>query len=286
MTEPVTRRCVITAAAGVAAALAAPSSRIAGAAAAPATPTEILAAYRKMHFALHERPLFWWIKATKYGLVDDEITALYQMDIASFFELESDRDGFIRRSLEIVYSTDVESGELLTEWENPYTGAVVPVSHTPIGPTRMRYGPQGRELPTSLPGAQLESHHETALNVEGDGIWFRDDTSAVVTQLDGKSPKPFRVYDWSTYHSKLSDVVDKSTDSAPCTIAFQAISGWQRWMGMGAAPGNLLSRGSGQKVAAFDDLPSSFRTLLAENHSEIADDPIGALGMDQFRFER
>jgi hypothetical protein len=51
-------------------------------------------------------------------------------------------------------------------------------------------------------------------------------------------------------------------------------------------PGNLLTRGSGQKVDRFDELPETFRNLLAELHPKIAEDPAAALDMEPFRFER
>ena len=287
MTYQISRRHVIRAAAGVATALAGQRIAFAGASAEiPNGPEEILTAYRKMRFALHQRPLYWWIKATKYGLRDDVLTPLYGMEVASIFKVEEDEQGFVGRSLEIVYSTDLETGELLVEWENPYTGKMLPVQNVPIGPNRVRYTTDGPELPSSLPGAKLEGQHETELWAESGGLWFRDDTSAVVTQLDGRSAKPFRVYDWPTYHARLADVVNEDLDSAPCTVSFQAVSTWQRWMGMGAAPGNLLSRGSGQKVAAFEELPESFRRLLSAQHPAIAENPAGALDMEPFRFER
>ena len=55
---------------------------------------------------------------------------------------------------------------------------------------------------------------------------------------------------------------------------------------MEGAPGNLLTRGSGKKVAEFRQLPASFRSLLSAQHPAIAEDPAGALDMEPFRFER
>ena len=287
MTFQPSRRQVITAAAGVAAVIGSlrPRSGLADAAV-PGTPGEILNAYRKMRYALHNRPVFWWMKATKYGLVDDVLTPLYGMEIASIFKVENDAEGFVGRSLEIVYSTDLATGELLKEWQNPYTGKVLPIRNVPVGPNSVRYTLAGPELPTSLPGAKLDSKHVSGLWAESGGLWYRDDTSAVVTQLDGRSAKPFRVYDWPTYHSQLADIADPAIDSAPCTVSFTAVSTWQRWMGMADAPGNLMTRGAGQKVDRFDELPTTFRNLLAELHPVIADDPEAALDMQPFRFER
>lgn len=248
---------------------------------------ELFQAYRKLRFALHDRPLFWWIRATKYGLFEDVLTPLYGMEIASIFQtVPRPNNRFAARSLEIVYSTDLETGELLDEWTNPYTGTTVPVSHVPVGPNVLEYDLDGPRLPTELPGARLESE-----NVFGEawahngGFWMRDDNAAVVTQLDGKG-QPFRVYDWATYHADLEEVLDAGVYSVAATVSFQAVSTWQRWMGMGSRPGNLVSRGSGQKVSRYEELPPRFRRLFESQHPELAADPAGALDRDAYRFER
>ena len=119
----------------------------------PSSGGEILNAYRKMRFAQHERPTYWWMKATKYGLRDDILTPLYGMEIASIFKVQEEAAGFVNRSLEIVYSTDLATGELLKEWKNPYTGETLPIKNVPVGPNTVRYTEAGPELPTSLPGA-------------------------------------------------------------------------------------------------------------------------------------
>jgi len=253
----------------------------------PADPIQLLQTYRKMRFALHDEPVYWWMRATKYGLVDSLLTPLYEMEIASIFKVvESNSDNFITKALEIVYATDAETGKLLKEWVNPYTGDALPMHHIPIGPNTMNYTVDGAELPTELPGATLEASREFGpIWFEADSVWLRDDTAARVTQADGKS-KPFRVYDWPTYHSKRADVSDPASDSAPCGVSFTAVSDWQRWMGMQGRPGNLMTRGSGQKVANYDHLPARFRGLLEEVHPTIAANPEKALDLPPFRFER
>lgn len=254
---------------------------------ASADPNRLLQIYRKMRFALHQEPVYWWMRATKYGLVDSLLTPLYEMEIASIFKVvRTDSDSFTTKALEIVYATDPKSGKLLEEWVNPYTGVGLPMNNVPVGPNTINYTIEGAELPTELPGAKLEAIREFGpVWFEADSVWLRDDTAALVTQLDGKS-EPFRVYDWPTYHSSLADVQDTTSKSAPCGVSFTAVSDWQRWMGMKDRPGNLMTRGSGKKVASYDQLPERFRGLLTENHPTIAADPEKALDLPPFRFER
>ena len=250
-------------------------------------PDNTLKAYQKMRFALDDKLVFWWMRATKYGLVDSEVKPLYGMEIGNIAQVtQVDSVSFTAKTLEIVYATNEETGELLEEWLNPYTGAVRPMQHIPIGPNTLHHTIDGPELPTELPGAKLEATAEFGpMWFEGDSVWVRDDTAALVTQLDGKST-PFRVYDWPTYQSLVAEVQDPELQSARCNITFTAVSDWQRWMGMQGQPGNLLSRASGQKTRDFAELPARFRRLLEENHPFIAENPEKALALPPFRFER
>jgi hypothetical protein len=38
-----------------------------------------------------------------------------------------------------------------------------------------------------------------------------------------------------------------------------------------------VARGVGRKVFSINDMPESWRQLMAENHPDILDDPLGAL---------
>lgn len=261
------------------------SGAAAGAARGPVTPSFALGAFRKLRYAMHEQPLFWWIKATKYGLVDSRLTPLYGMEIATVMRVRDlGADRFAATSLEMVFSTDVTTGALLEELKNPYTGESAPVSHVPLGPTTVEYGLDGPDYPQVLPGAKLDVSHDTGVQIEGERIWVRDDSMSVVTSTSGDRP-PFVVSDWATFLGRVADIDDPSIASAPCTLSFQSISNWQARMRMGEQPGSMISRGSGAKVARYGDLPGRVRELMAQVHPDIHDDPVAALSGPEYVFK-
>ncbi len=171
----------------------------------PEDPRALLAAFQKLRFSLRPEPVYWWLRVSKHGVVDGELTHLYDMEIASIFQAQPRDDGFSVTSLELIYTVDTQTGELIDELKNPYTGELLPWSHTPVGPTTVNYSSTGLELPTELPGVKIRM--TSALNsgmVHAGQVWLKDDNAAVVTQLEGDEP-PFLVNDWSTY---LGDVAD------------------------------------------------------------------------------
>ncbi len=249
-------------------------------------PQALLWAFRRLRFADHGKPVYWWLRVAKHGAVDGQLTHLYDMHIATVFQAEDTEDGFSVVSLELIYSVDPMTGELLNELVNPYTAERLPWKHTPVGPARVNYSVEGIELPTELPGVDIEMTH--SLNsgmVQAGQVWLQDDNSAVVTSREGDD-LPFRVNDHSTFLGQVSDLANAAQASPPCSLAFQSVTSWQKPLRMGRRPGTMISRGFGAKVASYEELPAKVRGFIAQQHPEIARDPTAALRRNPYQFER
>lgn len=279
---PFSRRRVLSAVAlAPLAAVAAPAARFD-----PEDPRALLDGFRRLRFSLGSEPVFWWLRVSKHGVVDGELTHLYDMEIASIFQARDLEDGFGVTSLELIYTVDTQTGELIDELTNPYTGEQLPWTHTPVGPATVNYFVSGMELPSELPGVQIEmTHGLTSGMMHAGQVWLKDDNAAVVTQLQGDEP-PFLVTDWSTYLGQVTDLENRQLASAPATVAFQSTTSWQKPMRMGRRPGSMISRGAGAKADAYDDLPARHRELIERVHPEIAADPAAALRRNPYRFEK
>lgn len=275
------RRSLLGAAAGSLASAALP----AGAAMKPAAIPDLWAALRKLRYRLDETLFYWWLKATKYGRLGNRVQPLYDMDIGTIFQArDTGGGGFEVTSLEIAFTVDRDSGELLERFRNPYTDELLTPRDVPVGPATIRYGSSGPVFPVELPGADLDVRPSIELLVRAGGeLWLREDTASVVTPKTGEG-QPFYVTDWATYQASIADLENPALASAPCTVSFQAISSWPRWLAMGAREGGTLSRASGRKVESYAELPASFRQRLADAFPEIAKDPAAALRRPPFQF--
>jgi hypothetical protein len=250
-------------------------------------PASFLRGFRRTLFAAHQDLVFWWMKGTRYGIVDNVTTPWFGMEVATILRCHDEGpENFSVTSLELVYNTDLATGELLERWQNPYTSEWLDLKYVPVGPTRIPYTTAGPELPRELPGAQIESTHVMGpATIVDDDLWIRNDTNAVVTRVDAPGP-PFRVHDWATYHAQLHEIEDESIMCPAADVSFIDLTGWPRSMKMGDRPGTRMSRCAGRKVAARDALPQSFLALLERVHPAIYRDPAGALVAPANRFER
>ncbi len=246
-----------------------------------------IALYRKQHFRSDAGLLWWWLQGPKYGQVGTTLTPLFTMKVGTLQRVTPREDGgFDLTSLEMVFLADSDSGKRLTQWRNPYTGEMLPVRFSPLGPSTVRYrADNSRVLPTELGGARLEARAQTSAPlIVGDDVFVRDESTARVF-TPGRTV-PFEVNDIATYHGSLRNLSDPNVTMGAATVSFAEVTGWQRWMNMGERPGNLTSRSSGAKVASIEAMPADWRAMLAEVAPQIAANPVAALDGPAARFDR
>lgn len=248
-------------------------------------PDHILLILRKLAHSLGNEPIFWWIRTTRYGLVDSAFTPLWgQNGGAIFVTQDTDIDDTYEAAVIIInFNIDPQTGEPIDTFRNPYTNENMELqAFGGTDPIRVTYRSRGGESearPAAPPGYKITASRlpvGPAL-IEADDVWVRSDN---VFRMEPTSPdrgRLIQVNDWSTYHGSLKDVTNPDIASAPATWAFNDINTWPSWMNMEDRPGNYLARGMGRKVFAIRDMPASWRRLMALHHPDILDDPAGAL---------
>ncbi|MCC6942340.1 MAG: DUF1838 family protein, partial [Novosphingobium sp.] len=88
-----------------------------------------------------------WIKGKAMGVRPNEkVRKLFDVEGFSFVRTKKLEDGSYRRMLrEVVFYRDPVTGEILKEWDNPYTGErvkVVPIANDPFNFTISEFVPQ------------------------------------------------------------------------------------------------------------------------------------------------
>jgi len=243
--------------------------------------------FHKLHFRTDDGVIFWWLMGPKIGQVGTTLTPLYTNCIGTVQRVKHHADGsFDVTHLEMIVMLDLESGEPLEQWRNPYTDEVMPARHNILGPVTTRYRTDGtRVLPTEIGGTPVESRATThPPMIVGDDVFIRDESVARVFSPGRKTP--FEVNDIAVYHGSLKNLVDPKVTVGDATVFFAEVTSWQRWMKMDDAPGSLTSRLSGRKVRRYQDLPEVFRRKLAQMSPEVAADPIAALDRPAPKFDR
>ncbi len=249
----------------------------------PDDPDDVLLILRKLAHTTGDKPIFWWIRSLRQGLVDTRFTPFWHQHGGAIFSVRDrdDGEGYDATVLMLSFNLDPVTGEPIETFKNPYTNEDVEVKpfggREPIrvtykaggGETAMRGAPDGYALDSRIPVGPAW--------IEGDDVWVRTDNVFRMEPEDRSRGGLVQVNDWSTYHGSLADVADPDVESAPATWAFNDINTWPSWLGMDDRPGNYVTRGIGRKVFSIDDMPRIWKDMMAEKYPDILNDPEGAL---------
>jgi hypothetical protein len=164
-------------------------------------------------------------------------------------------------SREILLYEDPVTGEVLRQWQNPWTGKTVKVIHVANDPVNGNYSVVGRDgKPTQL-----------AFDAIGSQWWLTTTVPLFYTNPLGGD---FQPYVGGTYHATemfnffgdTADLTRRQQRSAPARVAWQRMSKWLPWMEMGDREGLFYTNTAGRKLDRFEDLSPTMRAEIEASY--------------------
>ena len=247
-------------------------------ASAPQPGLESQLAFRRIQCALEDnKPAVYGWNGNTYSRVPGEPDRLLfkvtGMNIRTCVTVQDPDKGMGVRmvSREILLYLDPETGEILDQWENPWTGETVdviqiendPVNQPPIFAT----GRDGK--PFAMP-----------LNIVGDQWWMTSTIPLFYTNaLGGK----YQDFIGGKYHATemfnfFGDVEDLAADAGDTTnirIGWERISDWLPWMEMRGRAGILYFHTAGRKLDNFEQLPDIMKEFIDTKYPKYREPPPG-----------
>ena len=175
---------------------------------------------------------------------------------------------------EVALFTRFDSDEVITHWDNPYTGETVEVQQYLTGPIEIENGLEGTVT------------DETAtLKPQNMEWWAVGGKLFIPSRSRFRFPNPLRPEVWPkasvgpTFHwdsfiflmAEIADIENPDLTMAPAISHYQETLNWNPWMLMGQRPGRQLSRGYGCKLRNLDEMPANLRARLEEHAPEMFD---------------
>jgi len=241
-------------------------------------PWDRLTALAKLRGSIDGAMVMWWMKGVRYGVVDEVVVdPLFGMLIGSFMRMEPAEEGFMMNMLELSYFTDLETGEVIDTFVNPYTGKEVAIPEQRLGPFPILMRPTGVVLPDvpAFGDIDLRTKVGPAI-VQGDDVWIRDD-STVKVDSDHPMMGKHTYNELVTYRGKLSEINNPDAPSASADISFQSVTSWREWFESDDVGGNTTARANGRKIHRLEDFPPEYLAAARQKHPEILADPEAAL---------
>lgn len=181
---------------------------------------------------------------------------------------DPDAPGFRQVTREILLYLDPKTGEVLRNWENPWTGKTVEVIHVSNDPVNQTYRAEGRGgRPFVLP-----------FQIEGKQWWL---TSTVPLFYTNPLGGEYQDYVGGTYHATemfnffgdVDRLTSKRVDSVPAQVGWVRLAQWLPWMEMGDRAGLMYIHSAGRKLNSFDDLPEVMKQEIERNYPDYRTPP-------------
>ena len=239
-------------------------------------PEDLLTTFIRLAGSLDDRLIIWWMDGMRYGVVDAQATLLFGMKVGMFHRFIREQDGRYRVAMfELTYYTDLQSGQLLDTFDNPYTGETNRVRHVRLGPEIRFMDAGGIVRPTDPMVKEYASNLGPAL-INNDDIWIPLDVEATI-QFPKPTAPSIILNHYTTVHGNLQNATDPARTSAPAEINFQNVLKWEPFMRMGDHPGHMMSRAAGRKLESVDELPADYAAIASREHGKYFDDPEATL---------
>lgn len=232
-------------------------------------------------FADPKKFVYGAVSGVVTGVRDGEkVRPLMRFEVFSTIRVVRMADGnYQRLCREVVFYRSLETGKLMDEWDNPYTGErvkVVDVANDPYNyviadhfPQPPSYGGLNKETRPVRPFIRNWSMlDEDTVGLESD-IHLLYPSAMQPEQWPRESPgKMTRTSEMFRYVIRRSDLEDATLDNIPYHGVWNRITPWLPWMLMDQAPGHILYAGTMSARHNLDLFPKDVLERVRERHAK------------------
>ena len=209
-----------------------------------------------------------WLKGTVFGVRDNEkVRPLFINEGFSFVRTKRLPDGSWRRLLrEIVFYRNIDTGEIMKEWFNPYTQMTVKVVPIANDPFNFTIGEFMADAP-SYGGLNKVEHSKKPFLL--DWSYGPNDTLILQTNINLYYPSAMQPDKWPmespgvytratelfTYVVKRKDVENPLMTKLPLVGSWTRITPWLPWMQMAGGHGHTTYFDTFTTLSGIDALP-------------------------------
>ncbi len=241
----------------------------------PSKPADAVNILRKIQCSMkdQEQITFWWFGTAYSRRMGERDKALFQVEGMNTRACVSDTHpergkGFRLVSREILLYKDPKTGEVLNQWENPWTGETVDVLHVENDPVNF----QSYEIGRDGQPATWEGH------IHNGGFWDRNTVPLYYPNTLGGD---YQAEIGGTYHATemfnffgpADKLLDPSVDTAEVRVGWSRMSDWLPWMNMGGREGIIYMHTSGTKLGSWDELSDTLKREIRTHYPKYETPP-------------
>lgn len=236
----------------------------------------VVAANRKIQCSTEdgvEKTFLWHGRAygRRQGEPDKLLFGLLGMNVRQCLTVTNDKgeEGYRHFGREIMLYLDPKTGEILREWDNPYTGEtveVIQVANDPVnGNGEFGYGRDGKvaKLPMRMLGEYWQMNIEVPL-------FYHNILAGDYQKYVGGTYHATEIFD---FYGLKDDLLSDDTTFVNPGIAWVRVAQWLPFMEMNGRDGMMYFNAQGAKLDSWDDQPALLKDEIDEHYPEYRNAP-------------
>lgn len=228
----------------------------------PTTAEEHLEAFVRLTASLEEENVPWWYRGIVYTVQEKQPPRpIFKIEgLETYWFEHGENNTFLAHSRTLSFMRDVESGEFLYEFKNPFTGKTNRVTPNVLGSKEPeRFTANG--IFTDFPGSKNpEGPLSFDWQVAGPHVFLvKDRGSTAMPQpwLEAQSPS-----------APLAEFLDPTVKRFSSFFSSTWFSPFPAWMDMGDIPGHNVWHSTGAKLKSIDDIPAEYLDRARTDYPE------------------
>ena len=175
--------------------------------------------------------------------------------------------GFKSVSREILLYLDKDTGEVLSTWENPWTGEEVEVIHVANDPVNFTSYKNGRFGPAKWRGSVNGKHWWMTTTVP---LWY---PNALGGEFQKEIGGRYHATEMFNFLGTTDNLLDDTVTRADVTVGWVRMSDWLPWMMMEGREGVIYMHTAGRKLDSWDEMGETMKAEIAANYPDYRNPP-------------
>ena len=219
-----------------------------------------------------EAVTFWWhgrAYARRQGEKDKLLFKVEGMNTRQCTTVNDPEkgEGYKLVSREILLYLDAKTGEVLSTWDNPWTGETVDVLHVANDPVNHTMYKVGRFGPARFYGTILDDRWWMTTTVP---LWY---PNVLASEYQKEIGGVYHATEMFNFMGDMESLLDKDTKTAEVQVGWVRMSDWLPWMLMEGREGIIYMHTAGRKLDSWDDISDLMKDEIAKNYPEYTTPP-------------
>ncbi len=217
-----------------------------------------------------------YLYSRRQGERDKRLFAIEGMNIRACVNVTDEQRGagFKMVSREIMLYKDPRTGEVLSKWDNPWTGETVDVLHVANDPVNFTSYETGRDGKPATWSGEIQGEQ-----------WFQSFQvplyypNPLASEYQSEIGGTYHATEMFNFYGNTRELLSERQESVPVHVGWARISDWLPWMQMSGREGVLYVHAAGKKLDSWDDLSDTMKGEIRKHYPDYTRPP----GLDDER---